>query len=87
MPIKKLESNVFNLFNSFLTSKCFDLFAVIFLLRFNNLASKSVLVIKFVCAILALKTFVVNLLNSSVSVYLSWLWLLSLFSISVTLVL
>ena len=40
-----------------------------------------------VWAILALKTLVANLLNSEVSIYLSWLWLLSLYSISVTLVL
>ena len=51
----KLESKVFNLFNLFSTSKCFVLFEVIFLLRFDNLASKSVLVFKFVCANLALK--------------------------------
>ena len=44
--------------------KCFDLFAVIFLLRFYNLASKSVLVIEFACANLALKVSAVNLLNS-----------------------
>ena len=37
------------------------------------------------CANLALKTSVANLLNSEISIYLSWLWLLSLFSVSVTL--
>ena len=36
----------------------------IFLLRFHNLAQKSVLVIKFACASLVLKTPVANLLNS-----------------------
>ena len=39
------------------------------------------------CVILALKTSTANLLNSELPIYLSWLWLLSLFSISVTLVL
>ena len=42
-----------------------------FLLRFDNLASKSVFVIKLACANLTLKTSVVNLLNSGVSIYLS----------------
>ena len=37
------------------------------------------------CANHALKTSAANLLNSKVSMYLSWLWLLSSFSISVTL--
>ena len=60
----KLESKVFNLFNLFSTSKCFVLFEVIFLLRFDNLASKSVLVIKLACSSLALKTSAANLLNS-----------------------
>ena len=57
------------------------------MLRLDSLASKSVFVIKLACANLALKTSAANLLNSEVSIYLSWLWLLSLFSISVTLVL
>ena len=56
--------NVFHLFKSFPTSKCFDLFAVIFMLRLDNLESNSVLVIKLACAILTLKASVVNLLNS-----------------------
>ena len=64
------ESKVFNLFNSFSTSKCFVLFSVIFLLRLHNLASKSVFVIKLACANLTLKT-AANLLNSEVSIYLS----------------
>ena len=42
-----------------------------FLLRFDNLESKSVFVIKFAGAILALKTSAANLLNSGVSIYLS----------------
>ena len=60
---------------------CF-IWRVIFLLRFESLESNYVFVIKFACAILILKTSVVNLLNSGVVIYLSWLWLLTLFSIS-----
>ena len=59
------------------------LFWVIFLLRLENLVSKSVFVIKLAYAILALKTSTANLLKSELSIYLSWLWLLSLFSILV----
>ena len=58
-----------------------------FLLRLDSLESNSVFVVKFACAILALKTLAVNLLNSGVVIYLSGLWLLSLFSISGLLVL
>ena len=58
------ESNVSNFFYSFSTSKCFVLFEVIFLLGLDSLASKSVFVIKFVCANLAAKFSAVNLLNS-----------------------
>ena len=58
-----------------------------FLLRLDSLESNSVFVVKFTCAILALKTLAVNLLNSGVVIYLSGLWLLSLFSISGLLVL
>ena len=68
--IAKIKS-YFNLFNSFSTSKCFDLFWVIFPLRLDNLASKSVFVIKLACANLALKASVANLLNSEVSIHLS----------------
>ena len=74
-----LPKYVFDLFNSLSTSKCFILFWVIFLLRLNNLVSKSVFVIKLACASLALKTSPANLLNSEVAIYLSWLWSLSLF--------
>ena len=42
----------------------FVLFEVIFLLRLCSLASKSVFVIKFACANLALKFSVVSILNS-----------------------
>ena len=41
------------------------------MLRFDNLASKSVFVIKLACANLALKTSAANLLNSEVLIYLS----------------
>ena len=61
----------FTFFNSFSTSKCFDLFTVIFLLRVDSLASKSVFVIKFACANLALTTSTAKVLNSGVVVYLS----------------
>ena len=43
----------------------------IFLLRLDNLASKSVFVIKFACANLALKTSAAKVLNSGVVIYLS----------------
>ena len=52
-------------FNSLSASKCFVLFAVMVLLRLDNLASKSVFVMKLACANLALKTSAANLLNSS----------------------
>ena len=74
----------FSLFNSFLTSPFSVLFSVIFLLIFNNFASKSVFFIKLACANLALKTSAAKVLNSGVVIYLSWLWLLSLFSTSVS---
>ena len=56
------------------------------MLRLDSLTSKSVLVIKFACANLALKT-AANLLNSGVIIYFSQLWLLNLFSVSVIFVL
>ena len=56
-------------------------------MRLNYLASKSVFVIKLACANLVLKRSVANLLNSGVSIYLSWLWFLNLFSVSVIFVL
>ena len=61
----------FSCFNLFSTSKCFVLFEVIFLLRLDSLASKSVFVIKFACANLALKTSAAKVLNSGVVIYLS----------------
>ena len=57
-------------FNSFLTSKCFDLFEVIFLLRLDSLASKFVFFLKFAFANLALKTSAAKVLNSGVVIYL-----------------
>ena len=62
---------MFLAFNSFSTSKCFDLFDVVFLLKLDTLASKSVFVIKFVCANLALNTSAAKVLNSGVVMYLS----------------
>ena len=68
---KKLESNDFRFFNSFSTSKCFDLFEVIFLLRLDSLVPKSVFVIKFPCANPALKILATKVLNSGLVIYLS----------------
>ena len=53
-----------NLFNSFSTSTCFVLFAVIYLLRFDSLSSKSVFVTKLACAILALKISTMDISSS-----------------------
>ena len=79
--------SVFSFFNSFLIHSFFVLFATILLLRINTLLSKFVFATKFARANLALKTSAAKVLNSGVVTYLSWLWLLSLFSISVILVL
>ena len=57
------------------------------MLRPDSLTSKSVFVIKLACANLALNKLVAKVLNSEVLIYLSRLWLVSLFSITVTLVL
>ena len=51
------------------------------------MASKSVFIPKFARDNFALKTSAAKVLNSGVVIYLSWLWLLSLLSISVILVL
>ena len=74
-------------FNSFSIDLFFVLFSAVLLLRLDTVLSKFVFATKFACDNLALKTSAANLLNSGVVIYLSWLWLLSLFSISVTLVL
>ena len=68
-------------FSSFSTITWIVLFELIFLLRLISLSSKSVFVIKFACANLAAKLSTVNLLNSGVVIYLSWLWLVTFFSI------
>ena len=61
----------FSFFNLFSTSKCIDLLEVIFLLRLDSLASKSIFVIKCACANLALKILAAKVLNSRVIIYLS----------------
>ena len=71
--ITKSKSKVFSLFSSFLTSRWSDLFLVILLLSPDNFASKSVFVIRFAWAILALKVLAANLLNSGVVMYSSCL--------------
>ena len=48
----------------------------------DSLVWKSVFVIKFACANLALKTLAAGVLTSGVVIYLSWLWSLILFSSS-----
>ena len=65
----------------------FVLFAALLLSRLDTLLSKYLFVTKFACFNLALKTSASKVLNSGVIIYLSWSWLLSLFSISVILVL
>ena len=54
-----------------------------FLLRLDSVASKSVFLIKFACANLALKILAAEVLNSGVVIYLSWLWSVRFFSVSV----
>ena len=49
----------------------FDLFGVIFLLRLDSLASKSVFVIKFASANRALRILTAKVLNSGVLIYFS----------------
>ena len=63
------------------------LVASILLSRFDAVLSKIVFATKFACANIAFKTAAAKVLNSGVVIYLLWLWLLSLFSISVILVL
>ena len=46
-------------------------FKLIFLLKFDSLALKSLLVIKFICANLALKTPAAKLLDSELVIYLA----------------
>ena len=87
MPIIQNNSCVFSFLNSFSIDLFFVLFSAILLSRLDIALSKSVFATKFACAYVALKTSATKVLNSGVVIYLSWLWLLSLFSISVTLVL
>ena len=58
-------------FNSFLASRCFVLFELIFWLRLLSLVSKSVFVTKSACFDLASETPGTTLLNSGVVIYLS----------------
>ena len=55
-------------------------------MRLFSLSSKSVFVVKFAWANLAVKALAAKLLNSVVVIYLSWLGPVSVFSISVTFV-
>ena len=82
----ELESKAFNFFNSFSTSKLFDLFSITFLLRLDNLASKPVFVIKLACANPVLKTSAAKVLNSEAATHLSWLSSVSFFSSSLVFV-
>ena len=66
----------------FWTSEWLDLLGVIVLLRLDSLASKSVFVVQFASANLALKTSAAKVLNSGVVIYLSWLGSVSLLSSS-----
>ena len=63
-------------FNSFSMAMSLVLLDTIFLLRLDSLLLKSVFVTKSACASF-------SLLNSVVVVYLSWVWLVISFSISV----
>ena len=67
--------------------KDFQLPEIVSNFRLQTLPSISVFVTKFACANLASKTSAENLLNSGVVIYLSWLWLVSFFSIAVIFVL
>ena len=67
----ELESKAFNFFNSFSTSKLFDLFSITFLLRLDNLGSKPVFVIKLACANPVLKTSAAKVLSSEAATHLS----------------
>ena len=67
----EFKSRSFNFLNSFLASMFFNLFVVIFMLRLDNLASKSVFVIKLACSNLALKEPAAKVSNSGVVIYLS----------------
>ena len=55
-------------------------------MRLFNLVSKSIFVTKFTFANLAAKSSAINLLNSGLVIYLSWLWSVSFFSVLLTFV-
>ena len=74
-----------NIFFGLFTTSKFGLF--IYLSRLDTVLSKIVFANKFPCANLALKTSATKVLKSGLVIYLSWLWLLSLFSVSEVLVL
>ena len=65
----------------------FVLFDTNCLLRLDSLLLKSVFFTKSACTSLVLNTSAANLLNSGVVIYLSWLWSVTFFSISVIFVL
>ena len=75
----------FSFSNLFSASKWLALFEVIFLIRLDSLASKSVVVTKVACVNLGLKTSAAK--ASGVVIYLSWFRSVNLFSISVIFVL
>ena len=87
MAIKYLKSSVFSFSISFSIDSFFVLIAAILLLRLGTLLSKSVFATKFARFNLALKASAAKVLNSGVVIYLSWLWSVSFFSISVILAL
>ena len=68
---------------SFSTSKCLVLSELIFSLKCFSLSWKSVCVTKSACFNLAGNFVVVKSLSSWVVIYLSWLWSLIFFSISI----
>ena len=75
----------FSFSNLFSASKWLALFEVIFLIRLDSLASKSVVVTKVACVNLGLKTSAAK--ASGVVIHLSWFRSVNLFSISVIFVL
>ena len=80
-PKRKKPASFLNFLNSFSIDLLFVLFTAILLSRLDTVLSKFVFATKFARAGLSLKTSAAKLLNSELVIYLSWLWLLSLFSI------
>ena len=62
---------MFLAFSTYFQQLSVDLFALMFLLRFDSSAPRSVFAIKFAYANLALKTSAAKVLNSGVVIYLS----------------